>query len=204
MRGPSPLTLALFLFVAEPATALFYVVWGSTVLYPGQSLMGSILVPYVKDQTPLGSCSDMVNAHNYDEYDTEHADPPIESMHFEQGICDSGPLEFVYDESTEFYDVYDTTVTIGALGLNLQFGEPVGYCFRNTDHKRDCWTWFPPMTSVFYEEWECVTKICGEPDYELGGLLKSGLNAYVGPNVKVNATGWDIPDDPETGDVENQ
>ena len=40
-----------------------------------------------------------------------------------------------------------------------------------------------------YEEWECVTKICGEPDYELGGLLKSGLNAYVGPNVKVNATG---------------
>jgi len=95
----------------------------------------------------LDTLADLCNSQ--DEYDTEHADPPIESMHFEQGICDSGPLEFVYDESTEFYDVYDTTVAIGALSLlDLQFGEPVGYCFRNTDHKRDCWTWFPPMTSV--------------------------------------------------------
>ena len=37
----------LILLAARPTTALFYLVWGSTAVHPGQSLFGTILVKYV-------------------------------------------------------------------------------------------------------------------------------------------------------------
>ena len=92
----------------------------------------------------------MFNAHNYDEYTTHDADPPIAEMYFSQGICDEKPLKLVYDPETEFYDVYKPEIDQDALllfngGANIEFEpsepEPVGYCWRHTGPKRDCWSW---------------------------------------------------------------
>jgi len=54
------------------------------------------------------------------------------------------------------------------------------------------------IVCVSYLEWECASTICGEPDYE---LLVDGQ--YNGPEVRLNGSGWELPDEPENLDGTN-